>query len=93
MVRRKPRAIAKKLYDEIMDKVIIIDVLEYDLLLDIAMSTACRAIDTFYIAVASIISAILVSADRIMVNNARKYGVKSILHSQLKRLQCLSIEN
>ncbi len=77
LVRRKPRATAKKLYDKIISKVIIIDEIEYDLLIDIALVTGCRAIDAFYIAVASIISTILVSADRVMVNNARKYGVEA----------------
>ncbi len=77
LVRRKPQAIARKLYDEIMDKIIIVDDIEYDLLLDIAISTACRAIDAYYIATANIISAILISADKIMVDNARKYGVEA----------------
>lgn len=77
LVRRKPRTIAEKLYNEIMDRVVIIDEIEYDLLLDIALSTACRAIDAFYIAAASIISAILVSADKVMVNNARRYGIEA----------------
>ena len=77
LVRRKPQAVARKLYDEIIDKVIIIDEVEYNLLLDIALSTACRAIDAYYIAVASMISSILVSADKIMVNNARKYGIEA----------------
>jgi len=77
LVRRKPRDVAKKLYNEIMDKVIIVDEIEYNLLLDIALSTACRAIDAFYIATANIISAILVSADKVMVNNARRYGVEA----------------
>jgi len=77
LVRRKPRNIAEKLYNEIMDKVIVIDEIDYDLLLNIALSTACRAIDAFYIATASLVPAILVSADEIMINNARKYGVDS----------------
>ncbi len=77
LVRRKPETIARKLYDEIMNKVITIDEIDYDLLLDVALSTACRAIDTFYIAAASVVSAILASADKVMVNNARKYGVEA----------------
>ena len=77
LVRRKPRAVAKKLYDEIMGKVIVIDEIEYDLLVDIALATGCRAIDAFYIAVAGIISTILVSADKVMVDNARRYGVEA----------------
>ncbi len=77
LIRRKPQTVARKLYDEIMDKVIVVDDIDYDLLLDIAMSTACRAIDTYYIAVSNLLSGILVSADRIMVNNARKYRVEA----------------
>ncbi len=77
LIRRKPRSITKRLYNEIMDKIIIVDEIEYDLLLDIALSTACRAIDAFYIATASIASAMLVSADKVMVDNARKYGVEA----------------
>jgi len=77
LVRRKPRIIAEELYSKIMDKAIVIDEIEYELLLDIALSTACRAIDAFYIATASIISAILVSADKVMVNNARRYGIEA----------------
>jgi len=69
-----------------MDKVIIIDEIDYDLLLDITLSTACRAIDAFYIATANLVPAILVSVDEIMINNARKYGVNSyyIPHLYLK---------
>ncbi len=65
------------MYNEIIDRVVIIDNIDYDLLLDIALSTACRAIDTYYIAVAHMFSGILVSADKIMINNARKYGVEA----------------
>ncbi len=77
LVRRRPRTIAERLYNEIMDKVIVVDEIEYDLLIDIALLTACRAIDTFYIATASIISAILVSADKVMINNARRYRIEA----------------
>jgi len=77
LIRRKPLNEARKLYNEIMDKVIVIEEIEYDLLLDIALSTACRAIDTYYIATASTVSAILVSADKVMVNNSRKYKVEA----------------
>ena len=50
LARRKPRAIAEELYNEIMDKVIIVNEIGYDFLLDLALSTACRAIDASYIA-------------------------------------------
>ena len=75
LIRRKPRDIAKRAYDEVMERVIVVEEIEYDLLLDIAFQTSCRAIDTYYIATASIVDGILVSADKVMVANARRYGV------------------
>lgn len=77
LIRRKPRDIAKKVHDEVMERVIVVDEIEYDLLLGIALQTGCRAVDAYYIAAASIIEGILISADRIMVANARRYGVNA----------------
>ena len=37
--------------------------------------TGCRAIDTYYIATTSIVEGILISADKIMVTNAKRCGV------------------
>ena len=51
--------------------------IDYELLLDIALRTACRAIDAYYIATASLVSGILVSADKVMVDNAKNYGVEA----------------
>ena len=50
--------------------------IDYELLLDIAFQTGCRAIDAYYIAAASLVSGILVSADKTMVDSAKKYGVE-----------------
>jgi len=75
LIRRKPRNIAKRIYDEVMERIIVVEELEYDLLLDVAFQTGCRAIDTYYIATASIVDGILISADKVMVTNARRYGV------------------
>jgi len=47
--------------------------IDYELLLDIAFQTSCRAIDAYYIATASLSSGILVSAGKVMVSNAKKY--------------------
>ena len=77
LVRRKPREIARRLYEEIIDRVIIVEDIDYELLLDIALRTACRAIDAYYIATASLVSGILVSADKVMVDNAKNYGVEA----------------
>jgi len=45
LIRRKFRNIAKKLYTKIIDKLIIIDEIDYDLLLDITLLTDCKSID------------------------------------------------
>jgi len=75
LIRRKPRDIAKRVYDEIIERVIVVEEIGYDLLLNIAFQTGCRAIDTYYIATVSIVDGILISADKVMVTNARRYGV------------------
>jgi len=75
LVRRKPRDIAKRVYDEVIERVIVVEEIEYDLLLDIAFQIGCRAIDTYYIATASIVDGILISADKVMVTNAKRYGI------------------
>ena len=75
LVRRKQREVARKVYEEIIDRVIILEDIDYDLLLDIALQTACRAIDAYYIATASLASGVLVSADKVMVDNAKNYGI------------------
>lgn len=77
LVRRKPRKIARRLYEEIIDRVIIVEDIDYELLLDIALQTACRAIDAYYIAAASLVSGILVSADKVMIDNAKNYRVEA----------------
>ncbi len=75
LVRRKSRDIAKRIYDEVMERIIMVEEIDYDLLLDVAFQTGCRAIDTYYIATASIVDGILISADKVMVTNARRYRV------------------
>jgi len=75
LIRRKPRNIAERVYDEVMERIIVVEEIDYDLLLGVAFQTGCRAIDTYYIATASIVDGILISADKVMVTNARRYGV------------------
>ena len=77
LIRRKPRDIAKRIYDEVMERVIVVEEIEYDLLLDIAFQTGCRAIDTYYIATVSIVDGVLISADGMMATNAKRYGVNA----------------
>ncbi len=68
---------AVRIYREIVERVIMIEEIEYDVLLEIALATGCRTIDAYYIATADIVDAILITADRIMALNARKYGVEA----------------
>jgi len=75
LIRRKPRNIAERIYNEVMERIILVEEIEYDLLLDVALKTGCRAIDTYYIATASVVDGILISADKVMVANARRYGI------------------
>jgi len=76
-IRRKPSGIAKRIYDEVIERIIVVEEIDYDLLLDVAFQTGCRTIDTYYIATASIVDGVLVSANRVMVTNARRYGVNA----------------
>ncbi len=75
LIQRKPRDVAKRIHDEVMERIIVVEEIEYDLLLEVAFQTGCRAIDTYYIATASIVDGVLISADEVMVTNARRYGV------------------
>ncbi|MCD6250089.1 MAG: type II toxin-antitoxin system VapC family toxin [candidate division Zixibacteria bacterium] len=49
----------------------------FEVALDIAFETHCRAIDSYFIATSELTNSILISNDRIMVNNAKKYGLKA----------------
>ncbi len=49
----------------------------FEMALDIAFETHCRAIDSYFIATSELTNSILISNDRIMVNNAKKYGLKA----------------
>ena len=84
LIRRKPKDIARRMYDEIMDRVIVVEEIEYDLLLDVAFQTGCRAVDTYYIATTSIVDGKLVSADKVMVTNAKRYGVNAYYIHDIK---------
>jgi len=75
LVRRKPKDIAKRAYNDVMERIIVVEEIDYDLLLDVAFQTGCRAIDTYYIATTSIVDGVLISADRVLAANARRYGI------------------
>ncbi|MEM4156351.1 MAG: type II toxin-antitoxin system VapC family toxin [Archaeoglobaceae archaeon] len=43
----------------------------------IALNTGCRAIDAYFIATAKLTNSILITNDRIMAENAKKYGIEA----------------
>ncbi|MEA1865252.1 MAG: type II toxin-antitoxin system VapC family toxin [Euryarchaeota archaeon] len=49
----------------------------FEVALDIAFETHCRAIDSYFIATSELTDSILISNDKIMVDNAKKYGLKA----------------
>ena len=48
-----------------------------DLAFQVALDTGCRAIDAYFIATAKLTNSILVTNDRIMVNNAKKANIEA----------------
>ena len=78
LVRYKPRDIVEKHINEILRYINIID---YDELhgtaYEIALTTGCRAIDSFFIACAKKTESILVSNDKTQVRNTKKANIKA----------------
>ena len=48
-----------------------------DLAFEVALKTGSRAADAYFIATAKLTNSILITNDRVMANNAKKYGVDS----------------
>jgi len=60
------------------DKVEIVEENElHKFAFDIALKTKCRAIDSYFIATAKLTNSILITNDKIMNENAKKYGIES----------------
>lgn len=62
--------------DKISEKIEIVDEVD-DIAFDVALSTGCRAIDAYFIAAAKYTDSILITNDKTMFNNAKKYGIES----------------
>ena len=75
--RFKPR----KEIEEVLSIMEYVKVLSEDdifkLAISIAFDTHCRAVDAYFIATAKLTNSILITNDRIMVNNAKKYNVEA----------------
>jgi len=62
--------------DEVLTKVTLIPNPE-ELAFQVALNTGCRAIDAYFIATAKLTNSILLTNDRIMASNAKKYGIEA----------------
>ncbi len=62
--------------DDVMSKVRLIEN-PNELAFQIALSTGCRAIDSYFVATAKLTNSILVTNDKIMVKNAKKAGIEA----------------
>jgi len=45
--------------------------------IDVAIKTHCRAVDSYFIATAKLTNSILITNDKVMANNAKKYGIRA----------------
>ena len=78
LVRRLPRPRAAELAREVLEHVNIVEEAELRSdAVEIALSTGCRAVDSYYIATAGLLDAALVTSDRVQAANARKAGVEA----------------
>jgi predicted nucleic acid-binding protein len=91
IARRVKKDLAPKICEEIFQELDFIGTSEiFDKALSIALETGSRAADSFYIAAAEVKEAILISNDRLQIENAKKAGIEvySLLQDQelLKKL-------
>ncbi len=78
LVRRMKRDDAFKIYYGIVGNVSIEGIERIrETSFSVASETGCRAIDAYFFATAKITNSILITNDRIMVNNAKKYGIEA----------------
>jgi len=77
LVRRMQRKSALKVAEDFFSGINFIGNSElYDVAFSIAFETGSRAIDSFYIGVAKLKDAMLVSNDKLQVESAQKFGVE-----------------
>jgi len=78
LVRRTKKDEALKIYNSIISRVNIVNVEKLrELTFSIASETGCRAIDSYFIATAELTNSILITNDKVMVKNAKKYGIEA----------------
>ena len=62
--------------DEVMAKVRLVEN-PNELAFQVAVNTGCRAIDAYFIATAKVTGSILITNDKVMAKNAKKYGIEA----------------
>ena len=88
------RVIQSKFLDAIVPEVFKIELIEKirELAFSVAHDTGCRAIDAYFIATAKFTNSIIITNDKTMAANAKKYGVEAYylieeFDSAIKRLK------
>ncbi len=78
LVRRKDRILVRNLVEEISKELNLVSEDEiFEIAREISLLTGCRAIDAYFIATAKLKNSILITNDRIMAENAKKYGIEA----------------
>ena len=74
--RKLPRNRVELIVKDILEDVRLIPNPD-DLAFEVAIKTGSRAADAYFIATAKLTNSILITNDKIMVNNARGYGIEA----------------
>ncbi len=74
--RKLPRNRVELIVKDILEDVRLIPNPD-DLAFEVAIKTGSRAADAYFIATAKLTNSILITNDKIMVNNAREYGIEA----------------
>jgi len=96
LVRRMKKEEAFKVYDSVMSNVNVVSIERIrETAFSVASETGCRAIDAYFIATAKVTNSILITNDRIMAKNAKKYSIEAYylieeFDNAMKRLKNLT---
>ncbi|WP_290623363.1 MULTISPECIES: type II toxin-antitoxin system VapC family toxin [unclassified Archaeoglobus] len=67
-----------EILERIKNKIEVVDEVDlHEISLSVAMETHCRAIDSYFVATAKLTNSILITNDRVMAYNAKKYGIEA----------------
>ncbi len=80
ILRRKyDERVVYEILEDLKGKIEVLDEAStHKIALDVAMNTHCRVVDAYFIATAKLTNSILITNDKIMSNNAKKFELKLI---------------